>query len=332
MKTFRFVTLAFLLQEICGLQNIPLLLEEPADAVVRNLQDTQYAFLVSNIDLNNDWCVTATNGVNTDDRLGFRKCSFTLAPPLNQLWSLGSNGTMQSALNPSKCMVVNKGAMNIFNGVKVHIGDCTDTTALNQFVHNGTTDNLKVSNTTFCITNRGRNANKGDTILAQTCKTKSKFLMTYKVFGSAPPVTNTTAFTYFKLQLSNSAPFPGCLTIPNGDARKGKTLRLGTCNSSNQTWRLDENGLLHSKFNDFLCIQAGKGSARKRTQLRLSTCDENSKRQMFQYASNNKVSLKGKNLCVAFRGRRAQKNDPIILKKCNNRKTPTWLQDIIPSS
>eukprot|EP00978_Attheya_sp_CCMP212_P017568 scaffold47015_cov45-Attheya_sp.AAC.1 len=158
MKTFRFVTLAFLLQEVCGLQDIPLLSEEPADAVVRNLQDTQYAFLLSNIDANNDWCVTATNGVNTNARLGFRKCSFTSAP-LNQLWSLGSDGTMQSALNSSKCMVVNKGR-NIFNGVRVHVGDCTDTTELNQFVHNGTTDNLKVSNTNFCITNRGKNANK----------------------------------------------------------------------------------------------------------------------------------------------------------------------------
>lgn len=153
----------------------------------RLLQDEKYAFLVSGIDPDEAWCITAADGVNDFKNLGFRRCKFDDAPN-NQLWRLDSEGKIHSKVDPSRCMVVDYGK-DIFDGVRIRIANCDLNTDLNRFSHNGATDMLRVvEDQSFCVTNRGTGPDPSDTIHAKPCGDMSRFAFTYRnEDGTTPP-------------------------------------------------------------------------------------------------------------------------------------------------
>lgn len=140
-----------------------------------------YAFLISNISDQEDWCLTSPPVDEYDFRsLQFKPCDFS-GRPKNQLWSLDASGKIHSALNYEKCMVVDHGT-DIFDGVRVKMARCDLRTSLNRFTHSGGSSKLKVLvNEAYCITNRGNTPSEQDTIHAKPCQEgSSAHVFTYR--------------------------------------------------------------------------------------------------------------------------------------------------------
>lgn len=139
----------------------------------------EYAFLVSNISENEDWCITAPQAYYDFESLELQPCDFS-ASPKSQLWSLDANGKVHSALDYDKCMVVEHGT-DIFDGVRIKLARCDLRTSLNRFTHKGGSSKLQVLvNESYCVTNRGSKPVPSDTIHAKPCQETSDHLFTYR--------------------------------------------------------------------------------------------------------------------------------------------------------
>mmetsp|Transcript_32818 Transcript_32818/g.54197 ORF Transcript_32818/g.54197 Transcript_32818/m.54197 type:complete len:328 (+) Transcript_32818:62-1045(+) len=294
----------------------------------------EYAYLVSNVRQNESWCVTATNGVSSDfGNLGFRPCDFNAAPK-NQLWRLDADGMIHSALDDTKCIIVNFGN-DVFNGVRVRTTNC-DTVSTNlQFTHNGGTDQLRLaSNDNYCLTNRGTSPNPSDTIHMKICDTGGRYIFTYRAQGDTPspavtptPAPNDVPPTSIPAELFvNIATDGGCINVRNSNVRNDQKLMLDGC-LPNQRWYSAKVDALLTTFSTLLdpskCMQAGRtATPRKGTKMRIFSCDDTNPLQLFQLFNEDSVSfqlqLGNTNLCVDHRGINANLNaDPIILKPCS---------------
>lgn len=281
----------------------------------------QDAFLVSNIREDEDWCITATNGVSDGSNLGFRLCDFNGAPS-NQLWKL-DQGKIYSAVDPAQCMIVNYGG-SVFDGVRVRMAICTTDTIINQFTHNGATDQLRsTSNRGYCLTNRGVTPNDSDTIHMKPCESSGRYRFTYRLQNApntAPPSTASPAGVEGLVLFTTG---DGCLTVRDSEARNDQKLMLESCNQANQRWDSDDNGLIRTELDNTMCMQGGRGEPQMGTMMRIFTCDSNNALQKFESIVDNqgageKIRLQGTTLCVDHRGVIANVNeDPIILKSCN---------------
>jgi hypothetical protein len=129
-----------------------------------------YAFIVSMIDEETPWCLTATES-RPNGNLGFRPCDFDGTPD-NQMWKMDVQGRFHSKVDPEeRCMVVGFGA-ELFDGVRMRLGMC-NAPQLNKFGIDETDSQyfqvLGEDGERFCITNRGGNAHPSDTIHAKPC-------------------------------------------------------------------------------------------------------------------------------------------------------------------
>lgn len=296
-------------------------------AVLGGANGQEYAFLVSNVRQNESWCVTATNGVSSDfGNLGFRLCDFNAAPK-DQLWRLDTDGMIHSALEDTKCIIVNFGN-NVFDGVRVRITGC-DTLSTNlQFTHNGSTDQLRlVSNQTYCLTNRGTNPNPSDTIHVKICDTGGRYLFTYRSQGDTPsPPTPTPPPSPDENGYGSLATNDGCINVRNSNARNDEKLMLGRCNVENQRWQVDSSDrLVRTLLDPTKCMQAGRSARPKRgTKMRIFPCNGSNSLQQFTVSNGStsgsfQLELLNTDLCVDHRGDNANINtDPIILKPCSD--------------
>jgi hypothetical protein len=286
-------------------------------AFVVKAQVDDYHFLVSGIRTNDQWCITATNGAGDFVNLGFRECDFVGAPS-TQLWRLRADGTMESAVESGRCMIVNYGT-ELFPGVRIRMSSCEPVTQNNQFQHNGATDQLRlVRDNTFCVTNRGTNPNYSDTIHALPCQDQGRFFFTYTPIGeSAPPVSSPVSSPVGDfLQYTTGG---GCITVEGSNAINDQKLRLESCSRPNNGWRVDGNGMLHTELDDSKCMHAGRTATPVHgTPMRIFDCDPANPFQLFERLSNGQIVLRDHNLCVDHRGVNANVNvDPIILKECS---------------
>lgn len=121
-----------------------------------------------------------------------------------------------------------------------------------------------------------------------------------------------------------------CLIVKDSDAKKDKKLILGECDKD-QAWKFD-NGLFRTTLDETMCMQAGRDEKRPRpgTKMRLFPCDKDKKIQQFDY-NQITIELKDTNMCVVFKGRKADVNkDPIILKSCNKSDgQDNWSEDAV---
>jgi hypothetical protein len=292
----------------------------------------QYAYLVSNVRQNEDWCITATNGVATDfHNLGFRKCDFA-GSPANQLWRLDAEGKMHSALDDSKCMIVNYGT-DVFDGVRVRVTTCATTGSNLGFTHNGATDQIKLaSNQTFCLTNRGDDPNNSDTIHMKPCGTSGRFVFTYQAQGTTPtgpaptpaPVVAPTGTDLPASDFSYVSTNGGCFNVRNSNPRNDEKTVLGPCTLPNQRWSYGDDGLIRTQLDSTKCMQAGRtATPQKGTKMRIFPCDVANAKQIFdlvvvdENSGEFKLQLSTTTLCIDHRGDSANIGaDPIILKPC----------------
>lgn len=77
-------------------------------------------------------------------------------------------------------MIVNYG-LNVFDGARICIAECTQDTELNKLSHNGGTDKLRVAeHEEYCVTNRGVVPHTGNTIHVKPCKDEGRYIFTYQ--------------------------------------------------------------------------------------------------------------------------------------------------------
>jgi hypothetical protein len=140
--------------------------------------DPDYGFVVSHIREDKDWCLTAAYGATNFEELGFRKCRYEEAPA-SQLFKFDEYGKLHSALDPSKCMILNHGDA-LFDGVRIRLAGCELETLLNTFeLVAGEFFKVKLPfelSPPYCVSNRGPNPHNGDTIHAkQGCKNRGDY-------------------------------------------------------------------------------------------------------------------------------------------------------------
>jgi hypothetical protein len=284
----------------------------------RRLNDDGYTFLVSSIREDEDWCITATEGVGEFKKLGFRLCDFDGAPS-KQLWKRDDD-KIRSKINPDRCMIVGYGK-KIFNGVRIRVADCDIDSDLNSFLFesDGTTRILVNEDEEFCITNQGNNPDPNDTIVAKKCGNTDDFDWTF--------IPEEEPSGYFGLVNDDAYPESGCLVVKNENPRNDQPLILGNCDF-NHNWRYDSDGLFHTELDDDKCMQAGRGGTPRRgTKMRLFDCDKNDELQQFDY---NQIDIKlrsNDDLCVGFRGDTSNvDDDPLLLKPCDKNGN-NWSED-----
>ena len=150
-------------------------LEEDDDDGNGNLPVGERGFIVLNINQSNGpWCLSATDTRENGD-LQLRQCDFYHKPNY-QLWLFDSHQRFRARTGGyNRCMRVGLGSTpnTIFDGVRVHLGDCWDEYV--NFDYDPSTGYLMLDPTDdglrgeYCITNRGSNANSGDSIHAKVC-------------------------------------------------------------------------------------------------------------------------------------------------------------------
>jgi hypothetical protein len=129
--------------------------------------EAAYGFIVSMIDDNTAWCLSATDS-RSNGNLGFRPCNFDETPTY-QLWKFDAQDRVVSAIEEDQCMRVGFGS-TIFDGIRMRLGDCTGD-LMTFKVDSENTQFLKAlgAGEGYRITNRGRTANSNDSIHAKPC-------------------------------------------------------------------------------------------------------------------------------------------------------------------
>lgn len=272
---------------------------------VRRLQ-ANVGFLVSQVVEDNDWCITASNGVGDFVLLGLQLCDFDNAP-VDQLWQVDGEGKFASRLDSDYCMTVNDG-VTISDNDAVYTARCDIGSNLNKFFWDaGATDQLRpIADQSFCVTQLGPLPQDTDEIRVKLCTSESRYKWNFEINNP-----------FFMLESFN---FGGCIELQDGKAENDNKLILGPCNS-NQGWRYDSDGLFHSSVDDSKCINGARmGTIRDGSKLRIYDCDKSEARQVFSFDQTGRISLKNNpNLCVVFRGTTANIDvDPILLKDCNS--------------
>jgi len=269
-------------------------------------------FLVSRIDQDTAWCITAAEGTAEFANLNLQPCDFEGAPA-NQRWFPSFDDTseyfgfrIRSALDDSKCITVNHGT-RIFDGVRARLSDCEN--GLNVF-YGG--EHIYVSDDdSFCLTNRGPRPHPTDWIHVKPCIDREDFLWEAVQYLDDVP---------YLVQLTSGG---GCAQPREGSSR----VFLDECDED-LSWRAtaeedtDEHVLLHSPLDDDLCLRAGRAQTMQDgTKMTLAPCDPTDPLQAFIYYDGKMHASYNEDLCMVYRGSSANVGvDPIIMKTCSDKQ------------
>jgi hypothetical protein len=148
------------------------------------LPDWPFTFLVSHASENEDWCITANQGVTDGAGLGLNVCDFDNAPD-RQLFLLDADGKMHSKVDPTQCLVVEQGTEAVSDGARIKFLRCDAQVSFNTFVHNRTTDKIRVAqDSTYCLKQTGNAPQDTDTIRAYPCdENDSGFSFDYRHYA-----------------------------------------------------------------------------------------------------------------------------------------------------
>lgn len=117
--------------------------------------------------------------------LGFRKFDYENAPS-SQLFRFDADGKIRSHLDESKCLVLNHGDA-LVDGVRVRLADCERDTRLNKFSLDAESKHLKPNDDpSFCVTNKGRSPQNGDTIHLKPCEDRGDHKWTFLASRDVP--------------------------------------------------------------------------------------------------------------------------------------------------
>jgi hypothetical protein len=137
-------------------------------------QEPEYAFFINQISEDKQWCLTATS-TRFNANLGFRLCDLE-NEPANQMWAFDAIGRLRSKVDDERCMVVGFGEL-IFGGVRMRLGRCNQNLSRFVFQDERTPSPLQLlDDTSYCVTNRGINANSDDMIHLKACIDRPDYL------------------------------------------------------------------------------------------------------------------------------------------------------------
>lgn len=109
---------------------------ESAEAQHRRDQVIEFplSFIVSNVREDEEWCITAINGIENGENLGVAPCDFENAPD-DQLFFLDKDGMIHSGENDNLCFVIQDD--NIRDGQsRLQFGSCDRRLRFNTFLLN----------------------------------------------------------------------------------------------------------------------------------------------------------------------------------------------------
>jgi hypothetical protein len=271
-------------------------------------------FLVSHISYDKAWCITAAEGTNDLGELLLQPCELQ-SGPLNQLWIPTLDGKIRSALDDNKCITINHGT-NLFPSARARLTDCSS--GLSEFIFED--GQIKVADDDrYCLTNRGPIPHPTDYIHAKKCIDRKDFYW--------EPFPNISFF----VQLASGG---GCAQPREGAHR----IYLDPCDEE-IAWRVEiiaedlEIVLLHSAFDDTMCLRAGRAesSAVDGTRMTLAPCDTDDPLQQVELGDEEDTIHLGGNLdlCMVYRGTVGNVgSDPIIMKNCSPDREPWDIIDL----
>jgi len=282
----------------------------------RRLLNGGAAFIVSQATRketgNVDWCMDAIYGAakinyygNGEEfpTLGFRPCAYN-AGPAEQLFLPGGAQQISSRFDWDTCLIVGNGKDKPKDGQVVRLGPCT--LAQSKFIFEDEINKvglIKVaSNTSLCLTNSGTTQEDYDDIIVKECKPKSdrfKFMMRsgyYSLYGG-----------------------DGCVSVATttGIVESGNPIVLENCEDAGFAahWRLDGDGLFHSRLDEGYCMDASE--AVEGSVFSSAPCDKTKDTQRFSWPDGFEapISLLSKpNLYLDVQGQNDALGDPVTLK------------------
>lgn len=287
--------------------------------------DDRYGFLRSyQSGIGEWWCIAAVNGVEDGAKVGFIPCDLEAAPE-NQLWA-ACDSQIKSKLDPNQCMTVvssseNSAGGGTGEGRAVRMRDCGSNRKFNTLVHKsfGRDRSITVKHDRgSCLTNRGNNANRRDTI--QTKKEKCPDFSWFWL-----PDINEDINSYLEFWIDDCYNTGG-LAVKDGLFVEGQPLVFS--NETLSSWLIDDDGLFHSIHEPDLCMQAGRNvglKPRLGMKLRLYQCNPPNPLQHFEY-DGSLIKLKNSDkFCVSVRGDMyLMDDDPIILDDCSDPDGAAW--------
>jgi len=169
-------------------------------------------FLISHIDEETAWCITAAEGTTEFGNLKLQPCDLEGAPA-NQRWfpSFPNEGEedygdfmIRSSLDDSKCITVNHGT-RIFDGVRARLSSCDN--GLNVFYGD---EHIHVSDdASYCLTNRGPRPHPTDWIHVKPCIDREDFFWSAASRACSAPTRGCSRYRRVAVLRSGCAPARG---------------------------------------------------------------------------------------------------------------------------
>ena len=261
------------------------------------------------------WCMDAVYGTSPDTdglypSVGFRHCDYTKSQYFDALYDSDLSGrpkiSLETALQPNICMLVEDGKQTSSeSGDRIRLGDCGDDRG-NEFIWNGKINEygeLKVAqNDHLCVTFEGNNPDRDDRMVLRTCRDSDMFEWKLEV-------------DYYYDLPDRGADTGNCMRVRGNSAKQGDRIVWDHCDYGEKPglWRMDTNGLLHSRLDDEMCMEAEddeSGAA-----IRLEPCDSFDSKQRFEFDGEDEpIYLKSKpHLFLQPQGNNNDTGDPVVL-------------------
>ena len=143
----------------------------PAESAARRqvVVEFPYAFLVSDVRNDQDWCINATNGVANERDLGIAPCEFDKAPDY-QLFLLNDDNMIHSKVNDNFCFVIEDDDIRDGHS-RLQFGSCNRRLAFNKFLLNrDEMSMLRLENSpSHCIKQTGNGPDTTDSLRTFFC-------------------------------------------------------------------------------------------------------------------------------------------------------------------
>lgn len=251
-----------------------------------------------------EWCVDAVEGTAVPEdgqypSVGFRPCAY-MAGPSEQLFLPAWGGALRSKFPGDFCLVIEDSDGNPEDGDRVRLGPCADESdfAFNEnAMINGLGMITAAADENLCLTFEGENPEDYDNMLMTTCQPdEDKFYFSFRT-------------GWYELGGS------GCVQVRNGDMETRNRVVYDTCQGFNGHWRIDGDGLLHSRSDDDFCMRAEgveEGAA-----VRIARCDRFDDNQRWYWPDGFEapISLSIRpDLFLSVQGQTADYGDPMVLE------------------
>eukprot|EP00978_Attheya_sp_CCMP212_P042615 scaffold262827_cov55-Attheya_sp.AAC.2 len=294
----------------------------------RRLADYDYKFVVSQIRKNQEWCLTASNGVKNGADLGFKPCNFD-GQRSNQLFYVDEAGMIHSKMKHSMCLTARGESLG--NRTLIEFVRCRKDTGFNTFFWDeGKTDQLQIQEELgFCVTNEGAKPRKRDKIVAKKCEDRKDMRWTL----TPPPEEEEEEEEeyFFKIRGDGFKGFDGCIEPQGNEVKTGNGLILGSCTNDDNSWTEEDIGdstvMFHTRRDPDMCLHAGmRGKPKDGRHMRTFPCDKHNRLQHFEWDGDD-IKIKCCDFCVVQQSPKTEIGDTIILKNCTSRDGEGWSYD-----